>query len=461
MASETSIDPHVAAWLLCGGVKRQTLVKLAGRLGLALPGIRLSALPPDVLAEALVDRWDEPDVRRAIIDTLNRSLPDERALVDRAGAGEEALRDLTRDVIRDRDPRRLDGLIWALAQSPHEEARGLARGLIQSLEHVALHQEVSSAYAQVEDVESAHAEALTDLRATRQALRRAERERDRLARSNADLTRRLAQATAGLRAAASERKALQRELAALRRQLDEAREAAATRLARAAELARLQGELEAARRAEAAWRARVEEADAERRRLLADLEEMSRWLHRLPGRREASDVRVAVFLDGENLLYSARAAFGERTQVSLSRVLAAATRNRTLTEAVAYVGRLPVEGIWEPPQPTMADYQPPYRVRFQRPLKREGATWTGNWDVGIAVDILTRAGGVDVIALASGDGDFLPLLTYCKRRGISTEVLAFPGSGSSALALAADHYQELGPDVLWAADEVPGSIPAR
>ncbi|MDQ7849208.1 MAG: NYN domain-containing protein [Armatimonadota bacterium] len=461
MAPETGTDPHVVAWLLTGGVKRQTLVKLAGRLGLTFPGTRLSTLPPDVIADALVDRWDEPDVRRAVVEVLNRSLPDERAGVARAGTDEEALKNLVREVIHASDPGRLDGLIWALAQSPHEVPRGLARGLIHSLEHMALHQEVSSAYAQVDDAESAHAEALTDLRVTRQELRRSERERDRLARSNADLSRRLVQATAELRAAASERKALQRELARLRRQLDEAREAVATRLAGAAELARLQEGLEAARQAEATWRARVDEVDAERRRLLADLEEMSRWLHRLPGRREDRDVRVAVFLDGENLLYSARAAFGERSQVSLSRILAAATRDRTLTEAVAYVGRLPVEGVWEPPQPTLADYQPPYRVRFQRPIKREGATWSGNWDVGIAVDILTRAGGVDAIALASGDGDFLPLLVYCRRHGIRTEVLAFPGSASSALALAADHYQELGPDVLWAAEEVSGSIPTR
>jgi uncharacterized LabA/DUF88 family protein len=461
MAPETSIDSYVVAWLLTGAVKRQTLVKLAGRLGLAIPGTRLTALPPDVIADALVDRWEEPDVRRAIIETLNRALPDQRAAADRAGADEQALKELVREVVHAQDPRRLDGLVWALAQSPHEAARGLARGLIHSLEHVALHQEVSSAYAQVEDAESAHAEALVDLRATRQALRRVERERDRLVRANADLGRRLAEATAELRAATAERKALQRELAALRCLHAEASEVVATRLARAAELARLQEELDAARQAEATWRARAEEADAERRRLLADLEEMSRWLHRPPGRRQGRDVRVAVFLDGENLLYSARAAFGERTQISLSQVLAAATRDRTLTDAVAYVGRLPVEGIWEPPQPTLADYQPPYRVRLQRPIKRDGTTWTGNWDVGIAVDVLTRAGGVDVIALASGDGDFLPLLTYCKRHGIRIEVLAFPGSGSSALALAADDYQELGPDVLWTAEEVSGSIRAR
>lgn len=459
--SDTSADRHAVHWLLTVALKPKVLVKLAGRLGLEILGARLSAVPPEAIVDGLVERWDEPDVRRAIVDALDRSLPDQRAQVARAGNDVEALQALVREVLRDPNPRRLDGLIWALVQSPHEAARALAPALIHTVEHVLLKEEVSSVYAQVEDAASAHVEALTDLRTVRQALRREERERHRLAQTNARLERQLADARSQLEAVAAERRALQKELRALQQQRDQARDAIASRLAREAELARLQQELDAARQGEATWRARLEEAESERRRLLGDLEAMSRWLHRLPGRREGSDVRVAVFLDGENLLYSARAAFGERAQVSLSRVLTAAARGRALTEAVAYVGRLPVEGIWEPPQPTLTDYQPPYRVRFQNPIKREGATWTGNWDVGIAVDILTRAGGVDAVVLASGDGDFLPLLAYCKRHGIHTEVLAFPGSGSTTLAIAAAQYQELGPDVLWKADEVPGSIPAR
>lgn len=458
MLPETDSRLQVASWLLCT-LKPKVLVKLAGRLGLEILGVRLSTVPPEVIADALVERWSEPDVRRAIADALDRSLPDECAGVARAGDDQEALQDLVREVLSDRNPRRLDGLIWALAKSPNAAARALAPALIHSIEHVLLKEEVSSAHAQVEDVATAHVEALTDLRDAQQALRRVERDRDRLAAANASLTRQVAEATDQARAAAAERKTLQKELQALRRQHDEAQEAIATRLAREAELARLQQEIDAVRHSDAIWRARLEESEAERRRLLGDLEEMSRWLHRLPGSRQGADAHVAVFLDGENLLYSARAAFGERAQVSLSRVLATAVRGRTLTKAVAYVGRLPVEGIWEPPQPTLTDYQPPYRVRFQQPIKRDGATWTGNWDVGIAVDILTRTGGVDDIVLASGDGDFHPLLAYCKRRGIRTEVLAFPGSGSTTLALSADRYQELGPDVLWAADEVPGNIP--
>lgn len=461
MPHESPIAPSVVAWLLSAAVKQKTLVKLAGRLGLEFPGSRLMTIPSNVIADALVERWNEPDVRREIIEVLNRSVPDERARVAQADSREEALRDLISTVLRRNEPRRLEGLIWALARSPDEEARGLAEGLIHSIEHVALKQEVSSAYAEIEDLESTRVVVATDLQGTRQALRRAERDRDRLAEQNGRLRRQLADAATRLRALGNEQKALEKELAMLRRLREDAQAAVATRLALEADLARLRQDLAAGKDVEATWRIRADEMEAERRGLLADLEEMSRWLHRQPGRREGSEARVAVYMDGENLLYGARTAFGDRAKVSLSRVLAAAARGRTVAQAVAYVGRLPVEGIWEPPQPTLAHYQPPYRIRHREPTKRDSATWTGNWDVGIAVDILTQSGGVDVIALASGDGDFLPLLVYCKRHGVRTEVLAFPGSASTPLTIAADLYQDLGPEVLWAGDQVPGSISAH
>ncbi len=454
-------EADIVTWLLIAALKPQALVKLAGRAGVEFPGARLSAVPPDVIADALMEWWEEPNVRRAIVETLTRSLPDERARAAQAGADEAALQELAREVIGDPDPRRIDGLIWALAQSPHDRARALAKGLMQSIEQVVLKHEVSSAYALVEDLESASTEVSVDLKEARQALRRAERERDRLAEANARLLRQLTDVVAKQKALADERKSLEKQVRTLRRLEEDAQAAVAGRAALDAELARMRQELVAAREAEGILRGRLDAVEADRKGLLTDLEEMSRWLHRLPGRRDGSDTRVAVFMDGENLLYGARAAFGEHAHVSLSRVLSAAARGRKVTQGVAYVGRLPVEGIWEPPQPTLGDYQPPYRVRHQHPIKREGTAWTGNWDVGIAVDILTHAGGVDAIVLASGDGDFLPLVTYCKRHGIRTEVLAFPGSGSATLAIAADLYLEMGSEVLWAGGEVPHGIPAR
>lgn len=446
MRLENDLDPHVVTWLLSWAVKPKVLVKLAGRLGLEYPGTRLSTIPPPEIAAALMERWTEPDVRREITTALDRALPDQRGVV----AQTDHLEELTRKVLRDPDPSGLHGFIWALAQSPRLEARGLAGGLIQAIARVSLEHAVSDAHALVEDLELDRSGVAADLKAVQQALRRAERERARLADKNAQLQQQFAAIEARLHGMTEERKALEKEVRTLRRRQQEAEEAIRTHAELEAQLLRAREEMAAVAQAAEAMRGRLDAVEAERRGLLADLEEMSRWLHRLPGERVGADLRVGVFIDGENLLYSARAAFGVDARVSLQRVLEVAARGRTVTRVVAYVGRLPVEGNWEPPQPTLTAYRPPYIVRYQHPIKRRETTWTGNQDVGIALDILTQAGGIDVVVLASGDGDFLPLLTYCKRRGIRVEVMAFPGSDSSILALSADAYQDLGPEVLWA-----------
>lgn len=430
---------YAAKWLLHSVLPRKALEKLASRLGLKYSGTRLAAVPSEEIADALMERWAEPEVRLAITSILDRSLPDERPLVERA----DGLQEVAREVLRDPDKDRLGGFIWALVRSPRPEAQALAVGLIQTLDRLSLEDEATFAHVLAEEMASERAEAAAELKGVRQALRRSERERERLAHRVSQQHTRLADLEARVMALADERRALEQEARTLRRLEQQAKDAIEARARLEAQIAQNGGEL-------AALRARLQVLEEERRGLLGDLEEMSRWLHRPPGRREGPDLLVGVFMDGENLLYSARAAFGTDARVSLSCVVKAAAAGRMLARAVAYVGRLPVEGNWEPLQPTLTAPAFPYQIRHHTPVRREGALWTGNWDVGVAVDILTQAGGLDVIVLATGDGDFLPLLTYCKRRGFRVEVMAFTGSDSSILAIAAHAYRDLGPEVLWA-----------
>ena len=50
---------------------------------------------------------------------------------------------------------------------------------------------------------------------------------------------------------------------------------------------------------------------------------------------------------------------------------------------------------------------------------------------------------VDVIVLASGDGDFIPLVEYLKNQGKRVEVIAFGKSTSSRLKEIADEFIDL------------------
>ena len=67
-----------------------------------------------------------------------------------------------------------------------------------------------------------------------------------------------------------------------------------------------------------------------------------------------------------------------------------------------------------------------------------------DWDVGIAVDAIKTAAGVDTIVLVSGDGDFVPLIEYLKNQGKRTEVIAFGKSTSSHLKEVTDEFLDLG-----------------
>ena len=54
-----------------------------------------------------------------------------------------------------------------------------------------------------------------------------------------------------------------------------------------------------------------------------------------------------------------------------------------------------------------------------------GGMKKADWDVGIAVDAIKTSEIVDVIVIASGAGDYSPLVEYLKNQGRRVEVMAF------------------------------------
>jgi len=60
------------------------------------------------------------------------------------------------------------------------------------------------------------------------------------------------------------------------------------------------------------------------------------------------------------------------------------------------------------------------------------------------VDAIRTAEVVDTIVIASGDGDFIPLVEYLKNQGRRVEVIAFGRSSSGKLKEAVDEFIDLG-----------------
>ncbi len=151
--------------------------------------------------------------------------------------------------------------------------------------------------------------------------------------------------------------------------------------------------------------------------------------------------RVGVFVDVQNMYYSARALYNQK--VNFKNLLKEAVGNRQLVRAFAY-GITTEEAHEGDFHSALADQG--FEVKTKPLQSFAGGQKKGDWDVGIAMDVLRLEPKIDVAVLVSGDGDFIPLLDFSKERGMRMEVMGFRESTSSALIEAADKFTDLSGD---------------
>jgi len=73
-----------------------------------------------------------------------------------------------------------------------------------------------------------------------------------------------------------------------------------------------------------------------------------------------------------------------------------------------------------------------------------GGAKKGDWDIGLAVDAMKVAQKVDVVIIASGDGDFIPLVEYLKTGGgCQVELISFGKSCSGKLLEVVDDFIDM------------------
>ncbi len=148
--------------------------------------------------------------------------------------------------------------------------------------------------------------------------------------------------------------------------------------------------------------------------------------------------RVGVFIDTQNLYHSAKHLY--KARVNFAKVLEEAVGGRILVRAVAYVistesgeesnffGALTKIGI----ETKVKDLQ----------IFADGAK-KADWDVGIAIDAVKMSPKLDTVIIASGDGDFIPLIEYLDMHGIQVEVISFGKSSSAKLKEAAHAFTDM------------------
>ncbi len=148
--------------------------------------------------------------------------------------------------------------------------------------------------------------------------------------------------------------------------------------------------------------------------------------------------RVAILIDTQNLYHSGKNLY--KSKVNFAAVVKAALGERKLIRAVSYVVNT------ESGEET-AFFEALEKVGIEIKTKDlqifYGGAKKADWDVGMAVDAIKLAHKVDAIILATGDGDFIPLVEYVKSQGCQVEVITFGRSASGRLRETVDDFIDM------------------
>jgi uncharacterized LabA/DUF88 family protein len=156
------------------------------------------------------------------------------------------------------------------------------------------------------------------------------------------------------------------------------------------------------------------------------------------------DQRIGVFVDTQNMYYSARQL--HKNKANFKTILKEAIADRKIIRAIAYVIKADVKD-----ESTFYNVlsEMGFEVKSKDLQVFYGGAKKGDWDVGIAMDVMRLAPKLDTIVLVSGDGDFSDLLEHAKSLGCRVEVVAFGKTTSHKLKEVADFFVDLDKDAKY------------
>ena len=162
------------------------------------------------------------------------------------------------------------------------------------------------------------------------------------------------------------------------------------------------------------------------------------------GRIRGSQQRIGVFVDVQNMFYSAKAL--HQSKIDYSKLLLEVVGDRNLIRAIAYVVQKP-----DVDQSSFTDAlsRLGYEIKSKELRLRPDGTAKGDWDMGIAIDSIAIAPKLDTVVLVSGDEDFVPLVEMLKAHGCRVEVVSFRRSTAIELINAATKYTAIEESMLF------------
>lgn len=151
---------------------------------------------------------------------------------------------------------------------------------------------------------------------------------------------------------------------------------------------------------------------------------------------------VGVFLDASNIGLAAKNHF--RHPPDFRKILRAAQGKDHLAMARAYVGVLGEIDKWKKACESVG-----FEVHMKAPHTYVDGSRKADCDMEIALDIMQWAPNLDVIALISGDGDFIPLIQRLQKKGKRVRVLAVERSCHGELPSVANEFIPITGDMVY------------
>lgn len=416
----STLTPDALYFVLTVSLSQEELLKLVRDLDIVFPGTRPSQLPKVDLVDALTDEFFKArDAASSIGRTLDERLNPKADLSFLSSPkGYKAFKKMLHDIC----PGDMAAYLWRLSSEESPEARQALKAALKVWDKRLDEMEDAAAHEVMEKVVQRSKEA-DNLEKRLEEARHCERQKGKKVE---DLLRRLDEM----------QKKLQRKEIDIKDAGDAAR--------------RLKVELDGKKS--------LEESAHEAETLKAELSragseiaglrlELSSAMEKL--RRHGRLKRIGLFVDVQNLIITGRAEYGG--SLDFKALLKKAeegpeSASRLVVEAYAYLAEDPLQ---EKTNLKNTLKELGFVVRTRPILYRADGTAKGNWDLGMAVEVLEKADRLDIVILGTGDGDFLDLVRHLKEKKphLKVEIVCFdsPRHTSEMLIRAADHVHRLGP----------------
>lgn len=154
--------------------------------------------------------------------------------------------------------------------------------------------------------------------------------------------------------------------------------------------------------------------------------------------------KIAIFADVQNIYYTTRQAYGR--QFNYRKLWQRISAEGDIFSATAYAIH---RGDDKQLKFQNALKHIGFTVKLKPYIQRSDGSAKGDWDVGIAIDVMDTAKDVDTVVLLSGDGDFDLLLDKIRKDySVCTEVYGVPALTANSLINSASIFHAIEDDLL-------------